>query len=465
MTSVFWQSLTIRRFDKPLPGSITRARRGDLRQRGQASILGVAFSLILITGIYTLYNVGQVSTEKTNLVNAADAAAYSSGVHVARNLNYIAYTNRAMMANHIAIGHLTAYWSWLNTADETVSMIDDICDAVCHFIPYIGSLINQYVSFVETQIDIALEIAEPGSPPIAIMSDGLNEAFYISQSLAAGARYSISDAVVSSHIRDIQSDVLSSYHGDNSLHVPTFGLPSGLQGNVKLTSAIARAAADSVVLNGYLSTYNPANDDGFIKRQVEKSVDGLAHERRNMDKWLRNGASRDWKWTFFPIRFLKDGSTSHRQEDNGLNWYTQDRFRFQEWNFTKFRWDTVMSTNNNTADTVDDFYSNYKGIRQYSSVRNGRDREDCWQPAFSAGGFIGEYNCLAVTVVARRNLSTANLMAPGDGGSDSAGATMYAVARSEIFFHRPPAMAAASFGSRVESANVFNPFWKARLSD
>jgi len=430
-------------------------------QSGQASVLGIAFSLILITGIFTLYNVSQVSTEKTNLVNAADAAAYSSAVHVARNLNYIAYTNRAMMANHIAVGHMTSYWSWINYADDVVSLVDDICDTLCSFIPYIGPLISTYVSIVETGIDTAIDVAEVAGPIIAVENDVLNEAYYQSQGFLTGARYAITTLPGVDPISDLQESVLQSYHPDISLHGVTESYPSHLSTNIKLQGARARWIADRATLGLYLEAYGPGDDDGRIKGLVERNVDELASQRS--DRWLRNGQSRNWRWTLFPIRLLKDGETRHLEDDGDLNWYAEDRFRFQTWNFTKFRYDTRLSTERHTADTQDDFYSGYRGIRQYTSVAEDQDREDCSGPSVTAPGMVSASDCFGLTVIAKRNLGGARLMAPGEGGSAQAGNDMYTIARSEVFYHRPHTMPA--FGAQIEHANLFNPFWKARLSD
>jgi hypothetical protein len=52
---------------------------------------------VLIAGLAALFfffNVGQLSREKTKLVNTADAVAYSAGVVHARALNFNAYARR-----------------------------------------------------------------------------------------------------------------------------------------------------------------------------------------------------------------------------------------------------------------------------------------------------------------------------------------------------------------------------------
>jgi hypothetical protein len=71
-----------------------------------------------VAALFFLFNAGQLSSEKTKLVNAADAVAYSVGVMDARTLNFLAYTNRAMLANTVAIAQLVSLSSWAAYIDQ-----------------------------------------------------------------------------------------------------------------------------------------------------------------------------------------------------------------------------------------------------------------------------------------------------------------------------------------------------------
>ncbi|OGT31678.1 MAG: hypothetical protein A2W28_09185 [Gammaproteobacteria bacterium RBG_16_51_14] len=70
------------------------------------------FLPVLILSLLFLYKAGIVTSEKMQLQNAADAAAYSTSLIEARDLNYMAYTNRAMIANEVAIGQMVGLASW-----------------------------------------------------------------------------------------------------------------------------------------------------------------------------------------------------------------------------------------------------------------------------------------------------------------------------------------------------------------
>lgn len=77
--------------------------------RGQSIILAMGIMLVASVMLFLVFNSGRAVNEKINLVNAADAAAYSGAQIAARQLNFMAYTNRAMIANEVAIGHVFSY--------------------------------------------------------------------------------------------------------------------------------------------------------------------------------------------------------------------------------------------------------------------------------------------------------------------------------------------------------------------
>lgn len=95
-----------------------RPRRPRLRQHGQALIYGIVVLLGAAVATFFLFNTGQLTAEKTKLVNTADAAAYSAGVMHARALNFDAYTNRALLANEATIAQMVSISSWLEYSNQ-----------------------------------------------------------------------------------------------------------------------------------------------------------------------------------------------------------------------------------------------------------------------------------------------------------------------------------------------------------
>lgn len=67
---------------------------------------------ILLISLNFIYKQGRITSDKMEMQNAADAIAYSISLTEARDLNFAAYLNRAMVANEVAIGQLLGLASW-----------------------------------------------------------------------------------------------------------------------------------------------------------------------------------------------------------------------------------------------------------------------------------------------------------------------------------------------------------------
>ena len=127
-------------------GRAGRSRtHGGWRQRGAVLPIAIFFFAVLCVGLFAVYNMAQVTSEKRQLVNAADAIAFSTANVAAEGLNYTAYTNRAMISNYQAVGQLTAMWSSVGMSDQywknNSTVLKGIA-ALTKFIPYIGSALS-----------------------------------------------------------------------------------------------------------------------------------------------------------------------------------------------------------------------------------------------------------------------------------------------------------------------------------
>ncbi|BFM22332.1 pilus assembly protein TadG-related protein [Gilvimarinus japonicus] len=74
------------------------------RQSGYATVFTIAFFAAIALAVFSLYDVGWVASERIHLQNTADNTAYSTVNVQTRDLNMIAITNRAMIANQVVIG-------------------------------------------------------------------------------------------------------------------------------------------------------------------------------------------------------------------------------------------------------------------------------------------------------------------------------------------------------------------------
>lgn len=93
-------------------------------QRGQASVFVMLFMMILLVSAIGLYKTGKITSNKMQLQNAADAAAFSMSTVEARDLNFAAYMNRAIVANEVAIGQMVGLASWAIHVRSVADFLD-----------------------------------------------------------------------------------------------------------------------------------------------------------------------------------------------------------------------------------------------------------------------------------------------------------------------------------------------------
>ncbi|CAE6739343.1 pilus assembly protein TadG-related protein [Paraburkholderia domus] len=111
------------------------ARKGRARvasASGQALVPALIFLLIGSIGLYVAFNSFQMTSAKIKLQNTADAAAYSAAVLQARDYNFSAYTNRAMIANQVTAAQAVGLKSWIDDLDSTYghSDLDDSVNGI-----------------------------------------------------------------------------------------------------------------------------------------------------------------------------------------------------------------------------------------------------------------------------------------------------------------------------------------------
>ncbi|MRR52092.1 MAG: hypothetical protein EG825_14475 [Rhodocyclaceae bacterium] len=89
------------------------------RQRGQAMVFVSVTTIVVLLALLVMYSVGQLTNQRTKLQNTADAVAYSAALTQARDLNFSAYMNRAMIANQVAVAQIVSITGWARGFDDT----------------------------------------------------------------------------------------------------------------------------------------------------------------------------------------------------------------------------------------------------------------------------------------------------------------------------------------------------------
>jgi len=104
-------------------------------------------------GLMFMFSAGQMSATKQRVVNAADAAAYSAAVWRARTMNYHAYSNRAIIAQEVAIAQAVTLTSWIKYFETFIENVTTIVEIVFPVLAPIIETIQEVLGWIRELTD------------------------------------------------------------------------------------------------------------------------------------------------------------------------------------------------------------------------------------------------------------------------------------------------------------------------
>lgn len=396
--------------------------------------------------VFFMFNSGQLVQEKIRLTNTADAVAYSAGIYEARVLNYDAYTNRAIVANEIAIGQAVGLASWAKYAGVTA----DTIAPYMYLIPYVGAAIADALYEVRD----AMDVYTPMLAYTVTLHDAAINALAASQlavhgpgnAVALVSRKALMDEVARRNDPDVKVDLLP--------------------------------VADDFA--GFAQRY--------ASRDERKRMGQLVHDGR--DAFLR---SRNWDFGLVllctGVQLRKRGSTELIDMVDG--WKSMDTLSAHHYRIKRFRcrrsenplgFGTAFSDDN-----LDDSAYDYAGSRRTNPNASRRAESNVaegFEPPTLTGGAIPAFHELSEAVLKADDprtaltirVSKARARQAYSGGASNIqpkgrldlyrGALVKnesaAISRVEVFFERPDGKNML-FG-KEETGSLFNPYWQARLA-
>ncbi|MGB1239538.1 MAG: hypothetical protein ACPG4U_15065, partial [Pseudomonadales bacterium] len=196
-----------------------------LKQQGQAIVLVLLLSVVGVISAIALISTGILTSEKMQLQNAADATAYSVSVLEARDLNYGAYMNRAMVANEVAIGQMVSMYSWAKMLKSEPAYLDKLAKKVGK-VPFIGKVVGSAISltsfYMKGVSGVVNAVVPSFSQAVANQVYNLNKRYGSSQKLMHFATLGFSAKAIASlpHanvVDKLQGDVELSKFGQIAL--------------------------------------------------------------------------------------------------------------------------------------------------------------------------------------------------------------------------------------------------------
>jgi hypothetical protein len=420
-------------------------------QRGQALVLGLFVLFLGTISMFFLFSTGQVSADKQRVTNTADAAAYSAALWRARVLNYDAYSNRAMIANEVAIAQtltLASEVQYLKNLAACFAREEGdggvLCQAllpnITQFIPYFVAALNYAY--------IGLQYADTGlkytiDAEITYRSSVVNRALSLSQlPMHASANFAVLDNLVDQVVRANDPNFRSTVLPETRLFERFTRRYSG-DDRSRLANIVRRQLDPYSQNRHFTLTVIP-----------DICVAGLIYRKRgatalseDMDRWEAVDDFSEWRYRFS----LKDGCT---RDEYPMSW--ADRQGAGESDPAPNRTrenEEAFGNSRDSAYTVD----NYAGIQSFQDLAYDNltdDDPNVRNPRHRVG---------VVVSLPAANLRTANKLNVGVGrlrmAENVARDRIASVGAAEVYFKRPTPRA----DGRVELPSLFNPYWQARL--
>ena len=294
----------------------------EYSESGQAALFAtILIPVVLLAGLL-VFNTGQLTATKLKTQNAADAAAFSAMQMEARELNFISYTNRAMVANQVAIGQTISLVSWGHYVKNLGQTIQQI-GTVASVIPGVGQAIGAITNAIARVTNALGQGVEEASKVVLPLLDGADMALSGAQEM---------------------------YHLNNGVF-PNSGKPGAMTAVAEQVAKLndPQAQLNTVVLSTMLVSYDLERGN-FIKRWggtkadaqermaylINASRDGFTRERNDMPTILRPFQSLPL-WPFRIGMERRGGSQIATDVTGKYAWSGMDTLSFRMWKY-KCRW-------------------------------------------------------------------------------------------------------------------------------
>ena len=263
-------------------------------QKGQAAILVLALVGVVFVCMIFLYQSGRITTEKMQLQNAADAAAFSASTLEARSLNFCAYTNRAMVANEVGIGQIVGLLSLVDEVKTVGSNFEEFVDALeatLNAIPIVGNAIALAIDPLLVPLEtIGIVLNDTGSamedvmakvaPPLIRTLSIINEIYGYSQVAYHGATIFM---VTTTLFKTIEDNV----PGTDSFKMKDIFDQNRSGAHLSNLGILALAGHIPSYWHGYTKRYKPG------KKEEDEGMRRMAATTRNSRDLFSSGAKAE----------------------------------------------------------------------------------------------------------------------------------------------------------------------------
>lgn len=457
--------------------------------QGQALVLALFLLAAGAAGLIQLFNSGQAIQDKTRLTHAVDAAAYSGALVQARALNFLGYTNRALVAHQVAMAHLVTLAAWAQFGDAQGRRVTRSNPPASLIAGFFGP--RQAAAYLSAR-GLGGRIgaqARWGSGGLAL---AYAEHDRVVHDVLVRAQVAVQQSLAQTRQEAMRAVVAANDHGTPAVLDPAL-LSDTLPGYVLRYGGQARERLKALVEAsvepyGFLA---PRNDVDRSLLGFDKRCPLARHELRRRGSTVLRGldtwraidthsyhALRSNKWIGcyyreYPMGYgmVKAGGSP---ADDDIEYVDQPPETFSEEAFWRWvqrirTWDLLnVMTNPYASSLAVSGQASWpgRGLPSFAEIAAAGQPGDAPTLRFA----VRVYRPVASTGTS--TVPSARSAGAGEGGSTlsgagamrmaspAAGGVVAAIAAAETFYERPAPRA----DGRHEMASLFQPYWHARLT-
>jgi len=386
-------------------------------------VLALGLLVLGVLALRLLFESGQLTVARQRLIDTADAAALSAATWRARVLNFHAYSNRAIIANEVAIAQAVTLVAWAQYF-ETLTRNSAAFGAYLPPVEPVLGVVAETAALAAqvSRATAAIEIPARGSPHVGYKTllQSAQEVMHLS-SLGFG-------------LNMVTAEVARASHPDHFAWV----LPDPTQGWSGFT---ARAS------------------EGADRKRVADLM------QASLDPFIRQPRSEDIH-TPIPslclnlMRLRKRGVTTLSEDLE--RWESVDTlsFHLRRLSWFRCREREALPLGWGAAEAGQVLH----GVTATSGdlSLNPMARQLAGESMFSTSGYegIARLRELNYESLANTRFPSARLAVIARRDQGEAHSRMWALSSAEVYFRRPPGAP-----QRTEYASLFNPYWQARLAE
>ena len=445
-----------------LINSRTLVQRSTLRQQtGQALILGLIVIMLGFAGLMVFFSSTQLTIGRQRLTSASDAAAYSAALWRARVMNFDAYSNRAIVAQEVAVAQAVTMVSWAKYFETFAGNVN----MVARYYPPLAVITEPAARAAELSRQVAQTAAELEIPARAAKDVGYKFLLEKSQQLMGLTANGFALSLITTEVARANDP---SYHAfvlpDEGARFSWVKRYETDEERQRLKDVVLRtldgftggARTDQLRLllpNFCLSLKHfDRNFDHLHKRGGTSLSSDMerweAVDTVSLHTWVNRGLDRSCLET--EVVGIGYGATEGADaEEEILNRVTTNGFEINKNPSAK-----------RLASSGIHSFTNYGGLSKIHEL----DYDELDNKKFPVS------NIAVLTRIKHQDLRTADTLNLGVGRfrtTESLHANRLSrVSAAQVYFRKPVQSANGAAGSpddELEYASLFNPFWQARL--